>query len=180
MNGGQVVGRHRARHAWAARQVVATGDYNGDGTSDVLTQSTTGALVEFTVVDDGISGGYYLGNPGTAWHAVTPELPGGVISTATVSLANMPRSFLAATPSPAAAPDALTPDALTPDASTPDASTPAAADLARAAATPPSPVAASAPFDPTPTAPASGAAVGLTPDQPAYIPLPANPATVTF
>jgi hypothetical protein len=58
----------------ADHEVVAIGDYNGDGKSDILIQTVgSGHLTEWLM--DGTTrltgGGILGGNPGSSWHVVT-------------------------------------------------------------------------------------------------------------
>jgi hypothetical protein len=101
MNGGSI-SNETSLGTLGGSEVVATGDYNGDGTSDILLQNPNGALTEFTITNDTLTAGYSLGNPGIAWQAVTPELPGTVINASALGLSAAPDTFLAAAAAPAA------------------------------------------------------------------------------
>ena len=157
MNGGSVVSG-TSLGTLGGTKIVATGDYNGDGTSDIVTQSATGALTEFSVVNNLLVAGYSLGNPGTAWHAVTPELPGGIITSTTVGLA--------------ARPEFATTDAVAAPASSGLVPTDDALQALAAAGPGPAPMDSPATlvWDPAPASADAGA--GLSPDDPATMVAP--------
>ncbi len=144
MNGGTVTAG-TALGTLGNTKVVASGDFNGDGTSDIVTQASNGALTLFTIVNDAVTGGFTLGNPGLSWHLIDPALPG---SLPTASMAAPPPQFITASTtappgnSPATAADAL-----------------AAAVQSQATAAPPDPAALAAPppCAPTPDTPSPAA-----------------------
>ncbi len=134
-------------------KVVASGDYNGDGTSDIVTQASNGALTLFTVVNDAVTAGFTLGNPGLSWHLIDPTLPGALPA---ISQAAPPPGFITTS---SVAPDATLPtadDALAAAAQSgaapPDPATPMAATVTPGPATPQS--AGVIPSDPAAAMPA--------------------------
>ncbi len=141
-------------------KVVASGDYNGDGTSDIVTQASNGALTLFTVVNDAVTGGFTLGNPGLSWHLIDPALPGSLPGTSQA----------------APAPGFVTASSPASDATLPTAED-ALAAAAQSDAAPPDPAGA-APAASPPEPPATPAA---TLDDPAASAMPAftvDPSTV--
>jgi hypothetical protein len=50
---------------------IGTGDFNGDGFSDILFQNTSGQATIWEMHGTNVSGGGPVGvNPGPSWHAV--------------------------------------------------------------------------------------------------------------
>ena len=49
---------------------VGTGDFNGDGLSDILWQNSSGEVVIWEMNGTNVIGSGSLGNPGPSWHAI--------------------------------------------------------------------------------------------------------------
>ena len=49
---------------------IGTGDFNGDGKSDILWQNTNGAVAIWQMNGAKVIGGGLVGNPGPSWHVI--------------------------------------------------------------------------------------------------------------
>jgi hypothetical protein len=57
------------RHPGPSWHAVGTGDYNGDGRSDILWQNSSGDVAVWELNGDAVIGSAVLGSPGPTWHA---------------------------------------------------------------------------------------------------------------
>ena len=49
---------------------IGSGDFNGDGRSDILWQNDSGEVVVWALNGGNVIGSAGLGNPGPSWHAI--------------------------------------------------------------------------------------------------------------
>src|SRR5437763_12924090 len=70
MIGGGSVGGGSLVHPGPHWHVIGTGDFNGDGNSDVLWQNDSGEIVIWELNGTRVIAAASLGNPGPSWHAI--------------------------------------------------------------------------------------------------------------
>jgi putative lipase involved disintegration of autophagic bodies len=70
MNGTNVIGSGDLGDPGPTWHAIGTGDFNGDGRSDILFQNDSGEIVIWEMNGTSVIGTVSLGNPGPSWHAV--------------------------------------------------------------------------------------------------------------
>jgi len=70
MNGIKMIGSASPGTPEAGWHVIGSGDFNGDGYSDILLQNTSGELWIWEMNGTKVIGGGSPGNPGSSWHAI--------------------------------------------------------------------------------------------------------------
>ena len=70
MNGTSVIGNAALSNPGSAWHLICTGDFNGDGKSDLLWQSSDGTPAIWEMNGTSVIGGAALSNPGSAWHLI--------------------------------------------------------------------------------------------------------------
>jgi len=68
MNGTTVIGGRSLGNPGSSRHVMAIGDFNEDGTRDILWQNDSGEVAIWEMNGTAVIGGGSLGNPGPSWH----------------------------------------------------------------------------------------------------------------
>jgi hypothetical protein len=71
MNGTSVIATATLADPGASWQAIGTGDYNGDGKSDILFQNVTGTPLVWTMNGTSVTATATLANPGIFAHANT-------------------------------------------------------------------------------------------------------------
>jgi hypothetical protein len=69
LNGASVIGGGSIANPGPSWHAVGTGDYNGDGRSDILWQNSSGDVAVWEMNGTAVIGGAVLGSPGPTWHA---------------------------------------------------------------------------------------------------------------
>ena len=69
MNGTSVIGGGLLNNPGASWHLKGTGDFNGDGLSDLLWQNDDGTVAVWDMNGTSLIGGGIVANPGTGWHA---------------------------------------------------------------------------------------------------------------
>ena len=70
MNGTNVVGGGSLGNPGPSGHVIGTGDYYGNGYSDIAFQNTSGEVCIWEMNGTTVIGGGSLGNPGPSWHPI--------------------------------------------------------------------------------------------------------------
>jgi len=70
MNGTNVVGGGSLGNPGPSGHVIGTGDYYGNGYSDIVFQNTSGEVCIWEMNGTTVIGGGSLGNPGPSWHPI--------------------------------------------------------------------------------------------------------------
>ena len=70
MNGTSVIGNAALSNPGSSWHLIGTGDFNGDGKSDLLWQSTDGTPAIWEMHGTSVIGGATLSNPGSVWHLI--------------------------------------------------------------------------------------------------------------
>jgi hypothetical protein len=70
LNGGQVIGAGGVGALGNDWHIADTGDYNGDGNSDILWRNDNGATGIWELNGSQVIGAVSLGNAGSDWHVV--------------------------------------------------------------------------------------------------------------
>jgi hypothetical protein len=68
--GGASLGGGNLVHPGPDRHVIGTGDFNGDGHSDILWQNESGEIAIWELNGTSVITAANLGNPGPSWHAI--------------------------------------------------------------------------------------------------------------
>ena len=72
MNGDHVIGSASLGNPGPSWHVKGTGDFNGDGFSDILWQNDSGEAAIWEMNGATVIGAASLGNPGPDWHILGP------------------------------------------------------------------------------------------------------------
>jgi serralysin len=70
MNGMSIIDGGVLTNPGASWRLVGTGDFNGDGKSDLLWQNSDGTPAIWEMNGTSVIGGGGPGNPGSAWHLI--------------------------------------------------------------------------------------------------------------
>jgi hypothetical protein len=70
MSGTIVIGGASLGNPGLSWHAIGTGDYYGNGHSDILWQNTSGEVYIWEINGTSVIGGASLGNPGSSWHPI--------------------------------------------------------------------------------------------------------------
>jgi hypothetical protein len=70
MNGANVIGGGIIGNPGPDWRICGTGDYNGDGRSDILWQNSTGDVAVWEMNGTTVISAVILASPGSTWHAL--------------------------------------------------------------------------------------------------------------
>ena len=70
LNGANVIGSGSLGNPGPSWHAIGSGDFNGDGRSDILWQNSSGEIVIWELNGASVIASAGLGNPGPSWHAV--------------------------------------------------------------------------------------------------------------